>query len=109
MIKGVKKEYTGKKWGPSALMCLKEEKISLNVPSDKTWETNGWELTPLLRPPTVTWSNIVLNVSYSSQLQKKILESYKKGNLVPHFDLQLKLKDKTNPQTLEQTIGFTRV
>ena len=52
-------KYAGKEEGPFTVMYIKEEKISLNIlqPSigipDKTWETNGWELTPVLRPPTV--------------------------------------------------------
>ena len=69
-------KYAGKEEGPSAIMCIEEEKISLTVPQsngipDNTWEKNGWELTPVVRPPTVRnhlWSNIMLNISYSSAI-----------------------------------------
>lgn len=43
------------------------------------------------------------------QLQRNTLDDYKKGKLIPHFNLQLKLKEKTNPQALEQPIYFTGV
>ena len=46
---------------------------------------------------------------FASQLQRRILESYEKGKLIPHFHIKLKLKDKTNPQALEQAIDFTGV
>ena len=63
----MKNDYAGKEEGPSAIMCIANEKISLTVPQsngipDKTWEISGWELTPVLRPPTVrillSWSKM---------------------------------------------------
>ena len=48
-------------------------------------------------------------MSFAFQLQRRILDSYEKGKLIPLFHLKLKLKDKTNPQALEQAIDFIGV
>ena len=114
----MKKEYAGKEEGPSAIMCIEEDKISLNIQQpdvgipDEAWETDGWELTPLLQPPTVRRNlfhsgNVLMYLT--PQLHRRILDGYKKGKSIPHFELNLKLKEKTNPRTLKQKIGFTGV
>ena len=37
---------------------------------------------------------------------KGVVDAYKGGEVIPCFEIRLKLKDDSNPQTLEQKIGF---
>ena len=44
------------------------------------------------------------------QLLKSILDSYAKGKgkwMIPHFELNLTLRDERNPQSFEQEVHFT--
>ena len=112
-------EYGGQEKGPSTTACIKDDHISLDVLPDigipkGTWTKNGWELIPLVRPPTVSFKSYALrklstfvSCSLPLKLQKTSLDNYKEGQLVPHFALALRLKNTTNPQPLEQQIAFT--
>ena len=42
------------------------------------------------------------------QLNIKNLDHYRKGKIIPHFVLNLKLKDVRNPQRFVQDLYFTR-
>ena len=53
-------EYGGREEGPSTTACIKDDHISLDVLPDigipkGSWTNNGWELIPLVRPPTVSF------------------------------------------------------
>ena len=53
-------EYGGKEKGPSTTACISDDHISLDVLPDLgipegSWTKNGWELTPLVQPPTVSF------------------------------------------------------
>jgi hypothetical protein len=91
-LKGVTKKYEGKEEGPRRNACVTETEVSLNIHKN-TWEKDGWEVT-LLLPPT---------------LKKKDLDGYKRGKIIPHFSMRLKLQHSLNAQSLVQEIGFAGV
>ena len=110
-------EYAGKEKGPAVTACISDDHISLDVLPDLgipegAWMKDGWELTPLVQPPTVSFFFNESSVNtfvcpLLLKLQKATLDSYEEGKLVPHFALTLKLKDTTSPQSLVQQIAFT--
>ena len=43
---------------------------------------------------------------YTLQLPKGTIDSYQPGQVIPHFAIQLKLKDNLNPRSLSQEVEF---
>ena len=112
----VESKYKGCEEGPTTTFNTKEEMISLQILPDSEFpetgfEKDGWKLTPLV-PLTVRLS--CLSIPYCKslyfsviQLEKCALDNYKKGGIIPHFELNLQLKDVINPQSFQQIIYFT--
>ena len=105
--------------GPNTTVYIKEEAISLSLTTDRgstdigvsKVKRHGWELRLLVRPPTVSWLLYCVLVSIITflQLLKSILDSYEKGKLIPHFELNLTLREESNPQYFSQEVHFTGI
>jgi hypothetical protein len=92
-LEWVSSKYAGDEYeeGPSVTACIKQEIISLD--HESAWKKDGWELT-LLVPPT---------------LQKKVIDDYHRGKVIPNFSIRLELKHSLNPKSLVQPIRFTGI
>ena len=106
--------------GPNTTVYIKEEAISLSFTTDRgsagigvsEVKRHGWELRLLVRPPTVSWLLycVMVSIIMFLQLLKSILDSYEKGKLIPHFELNLTLRrEESNPQSFSQEVHFTGI
>ncbi|CAI8044649.1 hypothetical protein GBAR_LOCUS24750, partial [Geodia barretti] len=93
-VNKVYRERRGEK-GLEIQACLKERTVSLHIPDigipERTWEKDGWNLTPLTSP----------------SLEKRYLEGYKPGRSIPFF--AIKLEEISPRQRLVQKVLFTGV
>ena len=53
----MRRKYQGYEEGPNTTVCIKDEEISLHIPSDTAESIEmSWELIPLVQPLTVRLS-----------------------------------------------------
>lgn len=109
-------KYSGKDEGPTLSVCMREDKMSMDIKSNvgiptEAWSNNGWKLTPLV---SATVSDafflccIIFRVLFH-QLDKKLVDKYQPGKLIPHFLIEIQLEDFSNPRSLSQKVGFLGV